>query len=67
MLVHCDHTAESGPLRIQQLLGNKAEDLVKRCVAFHKRVEATNHIVKERPLAICDMQSCEDSNFFSCI
>jgi hypothetical protein len=38
MLVHCDYTAESGPLRVRQLLGNEAENLLSRRV--HQRLEA---------------------------
>jgi len=34
MLVHCDYTAESGPLRVEQLLGAEARDLLSRRVAF---------------------------------
>ncbi|KAJ4382235.1 hypothetical protein N0V86_002568 [Didymella sp. IMI 355093] len=64
MLVHCDYTAESGPLRVQQLLGEEADDLLKRRVAFINVWKPINRIVKERPLAMCDAQSCEDSDFF---
>ena len=34
MLVHCDYTSESGPLRVRQLLREEAEDLLSRRVAF---------------------------------
>jgi hypothetical protein len=34
MLVHCDYTAESGPTRVRQLLGEEADDLLSRRVAF---------------------------------
>lgn len=64
MLVHCDYTAESGPLRVQQLLGDEAEGLLKRRVAFINVWKPINRIVQERPLAMCDVQSCEDSDFF---
>lgn len=64
MLVHCDYTAESGPLRVQQLLGDEAEALLKRRVAFINVWKPINRIVEERPLAMCDVQSCEDSDFF---
>ncbi|KAJ4993130.1 hypothetical protein SVAN01_01482 [Stagonosporopsis vannaccii] len=64
MLVHCDYTAESGPLRVQQLLGDEAENLLKRRVAFINVWKPINRAVEERPLAMCDVQSCEDSDFF---
>lgn len=64
MLVHCDYTAESGPLRVQQLLGEEAEELLKRRVAFINVWKPVNRVVEERPLAMCDVQSCEDSDFF---
>jgi len=64
MLVHCDYTTESGPLRVQQLLGDEAEDLLKRRVAFINVWKPINRIVEERPLAMCDVQTCEDSDFF---
>lgn len=64
MLVHCDYTAESGPLRVQQLLGDEAEDLLKRRVAFINVWKPVNRVVEERPLAMCDVQSCKDSDFF---
>lgn len=64
MLVHCDYTAESGPLRVQQLLGDEAEGLLKRRVAFINVWKPINRIVEERPLAMCDVQSCKDSDFF---
>ena len=34
MLVHCDYTAEFGSVRVTQLLGSEAEDLLSRRVAF---------------------------------
>ncbi|KAJ4316301.1 hypothetical protein N0V94_005510 [Neodidymelliopsis sp. IMI 364377] len=64
MLVHCDYTAESGPLRVKQLLGDEADDLLKRRVAFINVWKPINRVVEERPLAMCDVQSCEDSDFF---
>ena len=33
-LVHCDYTAESGPVRVRQLLPDDAEDLLSRRTAF---------------------------------
>lgn len=64
MLVHCDYTAESGPLRVQQLFGDEADDLLKHRVAFINVWKPINRIVEECPLAMCDVQSCENGNFF---
>lgn len=63
MLVHCDYTNESGPLRVTQLLGTEAEDLLSRRVAFINVWKPLN-VVEERPLAMCDAQTCHDDDFF---
>lgn len=63
MLVHCDYTAESGPIRVTQLLGAEAEDLLSRRCAFINVWKPLN-VVEERPLAMCDVQSCQDEDFF---
>ena len=44
MIVHCDYTPVSGPLRVRQLLPDEAETLLQR------RVD-------EKPLAMCDVTS----------
>ncbi|KAI8936854.1 hypothetical protein NX059_006091 [Plenodomus lindquistii] len=63
MLVHCDYTAESGPVRVRQLLGDEADDLLSRRVAFVNVWKPLN-VVEERPLAMCDVESCKDNDFF---
>lgn len=62
-LVHCDYTAESGPLRVKQLLGDEAEDLLSRRVTFLNVWKPLNK-VEENPLAMCDVESSPDSDFF---
>ncbi|KAF2686796.1 hypothetical protein K458DRAFT_416138 [Lentithecium fluviatile CBS 122367] len=64
MLVHCDYTAESGPLRVRQLLPNEADDLLSRRVSFINVWKPINRIVEERPLAMCDVQSTQPEDFF---
>jgi hypothetical protein len=64
MPVHCDYTAESGPLRVKQLLGDEANDLLKRRVAFINVWKPVDRVVEERPFAMCDAQSCEDIDIF---
>jgi hypothetical protein len=63
MLVHCDYTAESGPLRVRQLLPDEANDLLSRRVAFLNVWKPLN-VVEERPLAMCDVKSAPPSDFF---
>jgi glutathione S-transferase len=64
MLVHCDYTCESGPLRVRQLLPTEADDLLSRRVCFINVWKPINRIVEERPLAMCDSQSTEPDDFF---
>ena len=64
MLVHCDYTSESAPLRVQQLLPDEAADLLTRRVAFVNVWKPVNRIVEERPLAMIDTQTCRDEDFF---
>jgi glutathione S-transferase len=64
MLVHCDYTSESGPLRMRQMLPDEAEDLLSRRVAFINVWKPINRVVEERPLAMIDTQSCRSKDFF---
>jgi len=64
MLVHCDYTSESGPLRVRQLLGDEADDLLSRRVAFINVWKPVHNIVEERPLAMCDVTSAPAEDFF---
>jgi len=63
MLVHCDYTAESGPVRVRQLLPDEAEELLSRRVAFLNVWKPLN-TVEERPLAMCDVTSAPMDDFF---
>lgn len=62
-LVHCDYTAESGPVRVRQLLKDEAEDLLSRRVAFINVWYPLNK-VEENPLAMCDVTSSPPDDFF---
>ncbi len=64
MLVHCDYTAESGPLRVQQLMGDEAQDLLSRRVAFFNVWKPIRRVVEEHPLAMCDVTSSPPEDFF---
>lgn len=63
MLVHCDYTSESGPLRVRQLLPDEGEELLKNRVAFIN-VWKPLGVVEERPLAMCDVESAPADDFF---
>ena len=62
-LVHCDYTSESGPVRVRQLLGEEADDLLSRRVAF-VNVWKPLAKVEEMPLAMCDVTSSPPEDFF---
>ena len=64
MLVHCDYTAESGPLRVEQLMGDEAKDLLSRRVAFFNVWKPIRRDVEEHPLAMCDVTSSPPDDFF---
>jgi hypothetical protein len=63
MLVHCDYTPNSGPLRVRQLLPNEADELLKRRVAFYNFWKPLRRTVEERPLAMCDVTSSAAEDF----
>ena len=48
MNIHCDYTANSGPLRVRQLLPNEADELLKRRVAFYNFWKPLRRRVEER-------------------
>lgn len=64
LLVHCDYTAESGPVRVKQLLPDEADDLLKRRVAFINVWKPIRRTVEENPLAMCDVASSSQDDFF---
>ena len=63
MLVHCDYTSKSAPLRVRQLLGDEAEELLKHRVAFFNVWKPFNNTVEERPLAMCDVTTAPFNDF----
>ncbi|KAK5449491.1 hypothetical protein LTS15_008566 [Exophiala xenobiotica] len=63
MLVHCDYTAESGPVRVRQLMKDEADDLLSRRVVFFNVWKPLN-VVEERPLAMCDVTTSPMEDFF---
>jgi len=63
MLVHCDYTPNSGPLRVRQLLPAEADALLSRRVAFYNFWKPLRRCVEERPLAMCDVKSSVAEDF----
>jgi len=57
MVVHCDYTPASGPMRVRQLLPEEADELLKRRVAFYNLWKPLKRRVEEKPLAMCDVTS----------
>lgn len=55
LLVHCDFTPISGPVRVRQVLPGDAEELLGRRVAFYNFWLPLKHRVEEMPLAMCDV------------
>jgi hypothetical protein len=65
MLVHCDYTPNSGPLRVRQLLPDEADKLLKHRVAFYNFWKPLKRRVEERPLAMCDVTSSTPEDFIT--
>lgn len=65
MIVHCDYTPDSGPLRVRQLLPDEANDLLKHRVAFYNFWKPLKRVVEERPLAMCDVTTSTDADFIT--
>lgn len=62
-LVHCDYTAESGPIRVEQLMKEEAKELLKRRLAFINVWKPIRRVVEERPLAMCDVTTSPSEDF----
>ena len=65
MLVHCDFTPNSGPLRVRQLLPGEADELLKHRVAFYNFWKPLRGRVEEKPLAMCDVTSSTDEDLLT--
>lgn len=57
--VHVDYTAKSGPQRVRDLLGDEAEDLLRKRVAFINVWRPVRRPVEDWPLALCDARSAD--------
>ncbi len=65
MNIHCDYTANSGPLRVRQLLPEEADKLLKHRVAFYNFWKPLKRTVEERPLAMCDVTTSMEKDFIT--
>lgn len=57
MLVHSDYTEASGPQRVRDIVGDEADALLEKRVAFYNVWKPLNAQVQELPLAMCDAQT----------
>jgi hypothetical protein len=64
MIVHCDYTPTSGPLRVRQLIPEEADTVLKRRVAFYNLWKPLRRRVEEKPLAMCDVTSAAQDDMF---
>jgi hypothetical protein len=62
MIVHCDYTPTSGPLRVRQLMLDEADELLKCRVAFYNFWKPLKRRVEEKPLAMCDVTSASQGD-----
>ena len=63
LLVHSDYTPKSAPQRVRDIMGDRAEDLLSRRVAFYNVWKPLYETVEELPLAMCDAISSTDDDF----
>ena len=62
MVVHCDYTPNSGPLRVRQMIPGEADAVLKRRVAFYNLWKPLRRRVEEKPLAMCDVTSAAEDD-----
>jgi hypothetical protein len=67
MIVHCDYTPASGPLRVRQLLPDEADALLGRRVAFYNFWKPLRRRVEEKPLAMCDVTSTKPGDMIKMV
>jgi hypothetical protein len=67
MIVHCDYTPVSGPLRVRQLLPDEADALLAGRVAFYNFWKPLKRRVEEKPLAMCDVTSASQDDMLKMV
>jgi hypothetical protein len=60
---HNDYTVKSGPQRVRDLMGDKAEELLRNRFAFINVWRPIRGPVEEAPLAVCDAPSMRLADF----
>jgi hypothetical protein len=60
--VHVDYTANSAPNRVRDLLGDEAETLLLRRVAFVNVWRAIRHPASDWPLVLCDARTAVEKD-----
>jgi hypothetical protein len=63
--VHNDYTAWSSPMRVRQLMGEEAEELLKHRYAIINLWRPIHGPVLESPLTLCDAQSLSEENLIA--
>src|ERR1700739_4873312 len=63
--VHDDYTAWSAPQRVRDLMGEEAEELLKRRFAIINLWRPIRGPVLESPLALCDAESLAEENLIA--
>ena len=61
--IHNDYTEGSGPQRVRDLMGDEAEDLLTRRVAFINVWRPIKGPVIDAPLAVCDCRTLAPGDF----
>jgi hypothetical protein len=61
--VHNDYTERSGPQRVRDLMGDEAEDLLRRRFAFINVWRPIRGPLHDAPLAVCDAGSVAQRDF----
>lgn len=62
LLVHSDYTPKSGPQRVKDIMGDKADALLSGRVAFFNVWKPLYETVEELPLAMCDATTSTDDD-----
>jgi len=60
--VHVDQTVASGPQRVRDLMGDQAEDLLRRRAAIINVWRPIHHVARDWPLAFADARSVEPAD-----
>jgi len=63
--VHNDYTVWSSPMRVRQLMGDEAEELLKHRYAIINLWRPIRGPVLESPLTLCDAQSLSEENLIA--